>query len=159
MPYLKPRAIRFRQMAMGVALFSVTSRVIVAQDTQAISTGPESAKVYYDAAVLPKLSSQLILSEACSPPNPADQNPTNMRWKYSYTSRSPVNWIRPHVTISPQTESTWELIVRDSSGNVADRISSANLFGNEVWTNKVLGDSFSIEATADQRIPSRFCID
>lgn len=122
-------------------------------------TQQPGVKVYYDSSVLPKLSSQLQIADGCSPVNPANQNPTSGRWKYSYKSPTPVNWIRAHITISAQDESDWQLVIRDSSANVVDHIVATDMDGGEVWTAKVLGDSFVVELISLQRVQAKFCVD
>ena len=144
-------------LACRVVMLALFCQSVFCQDNAAVTQ--LSAKVYYDSSVLPKLSSQLLVSGACSPSNAANQNPTSARWKYSYKSPTHVNWIRPHVTVSTNDVSNWQLVIRDSSGNVVDGVVAGDLDGSGVWAEKVLGDSFVVELLSGQRVEAQFCVD
>lgn len=148
-----------RQTMRGCRLvvLPLLSQVLLGQENTAV-TQP-AAKVFYDSSTLPKLSAQISITDACSPSDFANQNPTSSRWTYSYKSPTPVNWIRPHITVSGNDDSSWQVMVRDSSGNVVDHLAVGDVDEGGVWTSKVLGDSFVIELRSGQKVHSQFCVD
>jgi len=134
-------------MIVGLAVF----------DGNAAPQGNNGA-VLYSSSILPQLSTSLSVA-ACSPRNPADQNPTTIRWIYTYKHPSPIRWIRPHVTTSNATDDSWELLVLDESGTIVDRLRASDLVDADGWVGRVYGGTFTIEVISTQQVETQICID